>query len=162
MLNSIPSRNKIDTKYIVAKQDSLIAVNNGKQAIYIEQQNRLNDELQKKLSSRKTSIKTIREYVYAYRTDTLVLRLGAKCDSLVLVDSIIIDNYEQQLAIDSTRIELYKQNERTFKDNETILKNDLSEEQKKVDKYAQQKRHRLNALIATAGVLVTTWLIILL
>lgn len=153
---------QVDSKYIIAKQDSLIAVNNGKQAVYIEQQNRLNDELTEQLKHRKTSVKTIREYVYLHSTDTLVVELGAKCDSLVRVDSIIIDNYKQQLAIDSTRIELYKQNERTFKDNEQILKNNLADEQKKVDKYRQQKRHRLNAFVATAGVLITTWLVILL
>ena len=153
---------RVDSKYIVQKQDSLIAVNNGKQAVYIEQQNRLNDELTERLKHRKTSVKTIREYVYLHSFDTLVVELGAKCDSLARVDSIIIDNYEQQLAIDSTRIELYKQNERTFNDNETILKNDLADEQKKVDKYRQQKRHRLNAFVATAGVLVATWLVILL
>ena len=70
MVNSMPSRYKIDTKYIVQKQDSLIAVNNGKQAIYIEQQNRLNDELTERLKHRKTSIKTIREYVYLHSFDT--------------------------------------------------------------------------------------------
>ena len=94
--------------------------------------------------------------VYKHEYDTITINnYITLTDSIISVDSSLIATQDSIIR----HYKVYSSDLVIERDSLVESNIDLSE---RVEKYRQQKKRRLNALVATAGALVSTWLIILL
>lgn len=143
----------------VQKQDSVINYNAGEYDRLLAEQIELYKQLrtyEDAQSKYKTTYKRTRDIVLVRDTITRVdvVTLVNSCDSVIVSDSLVINNLKEQLNIEGEKIDNLQEVVGAYEQKEDILTeeiNSLTAEKKKLEK---QKKRRNHALIVTSTVAV--------
>ena len=142
----------------IQKQDSVINYNAGEYQMLLEETIELKEQLayyENAQSKHKTTYQRTRDIVIR---DTItrvdVIRLVNSCDSVIVSDSLVINNLKEQLNIEERKINNLQEVVVAYEQKEDILTeeiNNLNDKNKKLDK---QKKRRNRALIVTSSVAI--------
>jgi hypothetical protein len=143
----------------IEKQDSVINYNAGEYDRLLAEQIELYKQLRTYEDAQltaKTTYQRTRDIVLV--RDTIVrvdvLRLVNSCDSVIVSDSLVINNLKEQLNIEGEKIDNLQETIVAYEQKEDILTeeiNTLTAENKKLDK---QKKRRNRALVVSLSVAV--------
>jgi cell division protein FtsB len=144
---------------IVQKQDSIINYNAGEYDRLLQEQIQLYKQLRTYEDAQlttKTTYRTRRDTIL--RIDTIrkidIVYLVNACDSVIASDSLVINNLKGQLNIEGEKINNLQEVVVAYEHKEDVLQeeiNNLTAENKKLDK---QKKRRNHALVVTSTVAI--------
>jgi hypothetical protein len=148
-----------DVHVEVQKQDSIINYNAGEYQMLLEETLELKEQLayyESAQSKAKTTYQRTRDIVIVRDTINLVdvITLVNSCDSVIVADSLVINNLKEQLNIEERKINNLQEVVGAYEQKTDVLQdeiNTLSAENKKLDK---QKRRRNRALVVTSSVAI--------
>ena len=143
----------------VQKQDSIINYNAGEYDRLLQEQIELYKQLRTYEDAQltaKTTYQRTRAAIVIRDTITRVdvITLVNSCDSVIASDSLVIDNLKGQLNIESEKINNLQEVVSAYEQKEDVLTeeiNNLTSENKKLDK---QKKRRNHALVVTSTVAI--------
>jgi len=148
-----------NTYSLVQRQDSIINYNAGEYDRLLQEQIELYKQLRTYEDAQltaKTTYKRTRDSIIIRDTITRVdvITLVNSCDSVIASDSLVIDNLKGQLNIESEKINNLQEVVSAYEQKEDVLTeeiNNLTSENKKLDK---QKKRRNHALVVTSTVAI--------
>jgi hypothetical protein len=146
-----------DVHVEIQKQDSVINYNAGEYDRLLQEQIELYKQLrtyEDAQSKHKTTYQRTRDSIVIRDTITRVdvVTLVNSCDSVITLDSLVINNLKEQLNIESEKIDNLQEVVGAYEQKTDVLTeeiNTLTAEKKKLDK---QKKRRTHALIFTTSV----------
>jgi hypothetical protein len=141
------------------KQDSVINYNAGEYDRLLQEQIELYKELRTYEDAQltaKTTYQRTRSSIVIRDTITRVdvIHLVNSCDSVIVSDSLVIDNLKEQLNIEEQKIDNLQEVVVAYEQKEDILTeqiNNLAADKKKLEK---QKKRRNRALVVTSSVAI--------
>jgi hypothetical protein len=148
-----------DVHVEVQKQDSVINYNAGEYDRLLAEQIELYKELrtyEDAQSKAKTTYKRTRDSIIIRDTITRVdvVNLVNSCDSVLTADSLVINNLKEQINIEGEKVNNLQEVVEAYEHKEDVLQeeiNNLTAENKKLDK---QKKRRNHALVVTSTVAI--------
>jgi hypothetical protein len=151
----------------VQKQDSIIDYKAGEYDRMLQEQIELYGQLrtyEDAQSKAKTTYKRTRNTIIIRDTITRVdvANLVNTCDSVLLADSLVIDNLEKQISLDAEIINNRNETIEVYQQQTDLLKEELNKSVLKKEKFEAQKKRRGRALVGTTGVAIASILLLIL
>ena len=158
---------QVITETKIKKEDSIIYVNSYEYDKYLEEEIELYEIYRTyedaQLEAKKT-YRTTRDTIL--RIDTItkvdVIKLVTSCDSVIEKDSLIINNYEQQIEVKDKMINNLNESKDIFKSRVETLQQNEVELVKQNEKLKKKNKRRLKTALISTGVAVGSVLLLFL